>query len=51
VVLAEGAEKRITKDVLKSFCTGKLAIHKVPKHIEFTDSLNVSSTGKKVKRI
>ncbi|KAF0238251.1 MAG: acyl-CoA synthetase (AMP-forming)/AMP-acid ligase [Prolixibacteraceae bacterium] len=51
VVLAEGFEKSITEDVLKAWCAGKLAIHKLPKCIEFADSLRIGNTGKKVKRI
>lgn len=49
VVLSEGSEKIITEDILKAWCASKLAIHKVPKYIEFTEELKVNSSGKKNK--
>lgn len=49
VVLPEGSEKSITEDVLKAYCASKLAIHKVPKYIEFAKELKVNSSGKKKK--
>jgi acyl-CoA synthetase (AMP-forming)/AMP-acid ligase II len=51
VVLAQGSGKSITEDTLKAWCADKLAIHKVPKYIEFAENLKISSTGKKVKSI
>ena len=49
VVLAKSVENNITEDILKSYCAGKLALHKVPKYVEFKEQLKVSATGKKVK--
>jgi acyl-CoA synthetase (AMP-forming)/AMP-acid ligase II len=51
IVVAEGFRKSITEDELKVWCAGKLAIHKVPKYIEFAKDLKLSSSGKKVKNI
>jgi long-chain acyl-CoA synthetase len=51
VVINKGSESSITEDALKAWCAGKLAIHKVPKYIEFAGELNVSSSGKKVKSV
>lgn len=49
VVLAKSVENKITDDILKSYCAGKLALHKVPKYVEFKEVLKVNSSGKKVK--
>lgn len=48
VVLAEGNENKITEDVLKSYCASKLALHKVPKYIEFSRDLRLNAVGKKL---
>lgn len=49
VVIEKGFKTEITEETLKAFCAGKLAMHKVPKFIEFTDRLSINSAGKKVK--
>ncbi len=49
VVISEGSEKSITEDLLRTYCASMLVIHKVPKLIEFTEELNVNSSGKKIK--
>lgn len=51
VVLKDNANGSITADMLKSYCSSRLAHHKIPKVVEFPKSLKVSSTGKKVKEI
>lgn len=51
VVINKGSERSITEDVIKAWCAGKLAMYKVPKFIEFSGELKVSSSGKKVKTI
>ena len=49
VVIEKGSGNNITEELLKSYCAGKLAMYKVPKYIEFTEKLKISSAGKKVK--
>jgi long-chain acyl-CoA synthetase len=49
VVIKEASTKSITEDLLKAYCAGKLAMHKVPKFIEFTAEFKVNSSGKKIK--
>jgi acyl-CoA synthetase (AMP-forming)/AMP-acid ligase II len=49
VVIKEASEESITEDMLKAYCAGKLAMHKVPKYIEFTAEFKVNSSGKKIK--
>jgi long-chain acyl-CoA synthetase len=49
VVIEKGLKTNLTAEDLKAYCASKLAVHKVPKYIEFTEKLHVSSTGKKVK--
>lgn len=49
VVIEKGSGNNITEELLKSYCAGKLAMYKVPKYIEFTEKLHISSAGKKVK--
>jgi len=51
VVLKDNGNNNISADVLRSYCGSKLAQYKIPKIIEFSKSLKVSSTGKKVKEI
>lgn len=48
VVLTEGKENEINDGVLKSYCAGKLAVHKVPKYIKFVKELQLNSVGKKI---
>lgn len=47
VVLANDKEEETKVDDIKSFCANKLAIHKVPKIIEFSKDLRLNSIGKK----
>jgi long-chain acyl-CoA synthetase len=49
VVIEKGLKTGLTAEDIKAYCAGKLAMHKVPKYIEFTENLHISSTGKKVK--
>jgi long-chain acyl-CoA synthetase len=48
VVLNEGA--RLTEEELQAFCRGELLHYKVPKHIEFVESLPKSAIGKLLRR-
>jgi long-chain acyl-CoA synthetase len=48
VVLREG--QQLTVEELRAFCHTKLAAYKVPKHIEFRDSLPKSMIGKVLRR-
>jgi long-chain acyl-CoA synthetase len=48
VVLREG--QQLTEAELQAFCHTKLAAYKVPKHIEFRDSLPKSMVGKVLRR-
>jgi len=48
VVLREG--KQVSVDELREFCHTKLAAYKVPKQIEFRDSLPKSMVGKVLRR-
>ena len=48
VVLREG--QQLTEEELRAFCHTKLAAYKVPKHIEFRDSLPKSMVGKVLRR-
>jgi acyl-CoA synthetase (AMP-forming)/AMP-acid ligase II len=47
VVITKGKEREITVENLKSYCADKLAIHKMPKYIEFSKELRLNSIGKK----
>jgi long-chain acyl-CoA synthetase len=49
VVLRPG--KKTTVDELRQFCRKKLAPYKVPKHVEFRDSLPKSMIGKVMRRV
>jgi len=49
LVIEKGLKTGLTAEDIKAYCAGKLAMHKVPKYIEFTENLHISSTGKKVK--
>src|SRR4051794_839744 len=44
VVLREGAAP--DEDALRAFCDGKIARHKVPRHIRFVDGFPMTVTGK-----
>jgi long-chain acyl-CoA synthetase len=48
VVLREG--QQLSEDELRQFCHTKLTGYKVPKHIEFRDSLPKSMIGKVLRR-
>jgi long-chain acyl-CoA synthetase len=48
VVLKTG--KQITADEIRAYCRKKLAGYKVPKHIEFTDTLPKTMVGKVLRR-
>jgi long-chain acyl-CoA synthetase len=48
VVLRSG--EQVTSDELRAYCRKKLAGYKVPKHIEFTDSLPKTMVGKVLRR-
>ncbi len=47
IVLKEGAE--ITVDEMRAFIVSRLARHKVPKYIEFTDGFPMNAAGKVLK--
>jgi fatty-acyl-CoA synthase len=46
VVLKAGSEGRLTADALIAWCRDNMAAYKIPRIIEFTDSLPKSATGK-----
>jgi acyl-CoA synthetase (AMP-forming)/AMP-acid ligase II len=48
VSLKPGAD--VSTEVLKDFCTDKIASFKIPKHIEVWDELPKGATGKILKR-
>jgi len=48
VVLRHG--QQVTTDEIRAYCRKKLAGYKVPKHIEFTDSLPKTMVGKVLRR-
>ena len=49
VVVLNNSENNITSEILKVYCSKKLAKYKIPKIIEFSDNVKVNSVGKKVK--
>jgi long-chain acyl-CoA synthetase len=51
IVLKEEAKETITKEEITAFCKKKMASYKVPKHIEFRDSLPISAQGKMLRRL
>jgi long-chain acyl-CoA synthetase len=51
IVPKEEAKETITKDEITAFCKKKMASYKVPKHIEFRDSLPISAQGKMLRRL
>jgi long-chain acyl-CoA synthetase len=51
IVPKEEAKETITKDGITAFCKKKMASYKVPKHIEFRDSLPISAQGKMLRRL
>ncbi|GAG93066.1 unnamed protein product [marine sediment metagenome] len=48
MVLGKGHQ--LTVDELRSYCKQKLTAYKVPKHVEFRDSLPMSHLGKLLRR-
>ncbi len=44
-----GAEA--TESEIRAYCRQKLAVFKVPRQIEFRESLPISNTGKVLKRV
>ena len=51
IVPKEEAKGTITKEEITAFCKKKMASYKVPKHIEFRDSLPISAQGKMLRRL
>lgn len=51
IVPKEEAKETITREEITAFCKKKMASYKVPKHIEFRDSLPVSAQGKMLRRL
>jgi long-chain acyl-CoA synthetase len=51
IVPKEEAKETITKEEITAFCKKKMASYKVPKHIEFRDSLPISAQGKMLRRL
>lgn len=49
IVLKKGAT--VAEDAVKEFCADRLAEYKVPRLVEFTDTLPKNSTGKVLKRL
>lgn len=43
--------KELTPEIVQKFCSEKLSHHKIPTVIEFRESMEISSTGKKIKNI
>lgn len=44
------ASANLTGDEIRTFCKDKMATHKIPRYVEFTDTFPLSSTGKVLKR-
>ncbi len=51
VVIKKENQDRISKELLTEHCSKHLALFKIPKIWEIRDNLNVSATGKKVKKV
>jgi len=51
IVPKDEAMETITKEEITAFCKKKMASYKVPKHIEFRDSLPISAQGKMLRRL
>ncbi len=51
IVPKEGAGKPLTKQEITAFCRERMAAYKVPKQVEFCDSLPVSAQGKVLRRL
>jgi long-chain acyl-CoA synthetase len=51
IVPKDAAKETITKEEITAFCKRKMASYKVPKHVEFRDSLPISAQGKMLRRL
>ncbi len=51
IVPKDEAKESITREEITAFCKKKMASYKVPKHIEFRDSLPISAQGKMLRRV
>jgi long-chain acyl-CoA synthetase len=51
VVLKDGERDRVSRDDLLGFCRDRLTAYKVPRAIEFRDTLPTSATGKLLRRV
>ncbi len=51
IVPKDEAKETITKEEITAFCKRKMASYKVPKHVEFRDSLPISAQGKMLRRL
>jgi long-chain acyl-CoA synthetase len=51
IVPKDASKGTITKEEITAFCKSKMASYKVPKHIEFRDSLPISAQGKMLRRL
>jgi acyl-CoA synthetase (AMP-forming)/AMP-acid ligase II len=43
--------KHITAEYIRNYCGSQLSAHKIPTIIEFKESMNINTTGKKVKKL
>ena len=43
-------DQQVTADEIRDYCREKLAAYKIPKHVEFRDSLPKSMVGKVLRR-
>jgi len=50
IVVEDARQNKLTDAEIKIFCSEKLAGYKIPHMIVFTDKLQVTATGKKIKR-
>ena len=48
IVLKEGMQGLVNEEMIKIYCSDKLALYKIPKYVEFRKELSVAATGKKV---
>ena len=51
IVPKDEAKESITREEITAFCKKKMASYKVPKQIEFRDSLPISAQGKMLRRV
>jgi acyl-CoA synthetase (AMP-forming)/AMP-acid ligase II len=49
IVLNDESKKKITEQDILAHCQKHLALHKIPKYIEFDNTIAMSATGKKIK--